>query len=72
MLLLLFSKKGTYKQYSLLAYGFPQFAVESTEPIDAIAVVFFKTGLHKLQELWLLCVVYCERGKSYVIFREKK
>lgn len=73
MLRLLFSKQATYKQHYLLAYGFPQFTVESTEPIDTIAVVFFKTGLHKLQELRLLCVVYCEKGKkSSYIQGEKK
>ena len=45
---------------SLLAYGLPQFTVEGAEPVDTIAVVFLKAALHQLQELWLLCVVYCE------------
>lgn len=60
------------KLYSLLAYGFPQFAVEGAESVDAVAVVLFQAGLHKLQELWLLCVVCQERGKRHVTVREKK
>lgn len=58
--------------YSLLAYGFPQLAVESTEPIDTIAVVFFKTSLHKLHELWLLSVICCEREKKVTLYLGKR
>lgn len=46
--------------------------MESAESINTIAVVLFQTGLHKLQEPRLLCVLYCQRGKSRVIFGKKK
>lgn len=62
-------EEGHNKQRSLLAYGLPQFAVEGAEPIDTIAVVLLKAGLHQLQELWLLCVVYCETEQSHVMLR---
>lgn len=54
-----------------LAYGFPQFAVESTEPVYAITVVFLQTGLHELQEPWLLGIVCCEHRKKTMLHLEK-
>lgn len=45
--------------------------MESTEPVYAITVVFLQTGLHELQEPWLLGIVCCEhRKKKHVTFRK--
>lgn len=51
-------------QFPAFADGFPQLTVESAESINTIAVVLFQTGLHKLQEPRLLCVLYCQNLSS--------
>lgn len=63
------SEEEYNRQHSLLAYGLPQLTVEGAEPIDTIAVVLLKAGLHQLQELWLLWIIYCETEQSHVTFR---
>lgn len=58
----------------LPAYGFLEFIMKSTEAINTITVVFFKTGLHKLQSNRFLCGVYWERrwGGGKVTSEEMK